>query len=31
MDIDVICIADDATKFADTLHFVIKEGMDVDV
>lgn len=31
MEIEVVCNADDAAKFTDTLHFVIKEGMDVDV
>jgi hypothetical protein len=31
MDIEVLCNAEDASKFVDTLHFVIKEGMDVDV
>jgi hydrocephalus-inducing protein len=31
MEIEVVCNADDAVKFNDTLHFVIKEGMDVDV
>jgi len=31
MEIEVVCNADDSTKFLDTLHFVIKEGMDVDV
>jgi hypothetical protein len=31
MDIEVLCTAEDASKFTDTLHFVIKEGMDVDV
>lgn len=31
MDIEVLCCADDATKAWDILHFVIKEGVDVDV
>jgi hypothetical protein len=31
MEIEIVCNADDSTKFTDTLHFVIKEGMDVDV
>ncbi len=31
MDIEVLCCADDSSKFVDTLHFVIKEGVDVDV
>ena len=31
MDIEVLCCADDATKFNDILHFVIKEGVDKDV
>lgn len=31
MDIEVLCCADDATKSTDILHFVIKEGVDVDV
>ena len=26
-----MCCADDAIKFSDILHFVIKEGVDVDV
>ena len=30
-EIEVICCCDDATKFADILHFVIKEGMDIDI
>lgn len=31
MDIEVICSADDANRFMDVLHFVIKEGVDIDV
>ena len=31
MDIEVVCDPDEANKFVDTLHFVIREGMDVDV
>lgn len=31
MDIEVLCNADDAVKVQDILHFVIKEGVDVDV
>lgn len=31
MTIDIICCPDEATKFQDILHFVIKEGLDVDV
>jgi hydrocephalus-inducing protein len=30
MEVEVICCADDARKFTDILHFVIKEGMDID-
>ena len=30
-EIEIICCADDATRFQDVLHFVIKEGMDIDV
>jgi hydrocephalus-inducing protein len=31
MEIEIICTADDTVKFNDTLHIVIKEGLDVDV
>lgn len=31
MDIEVVCNPDEANKFQDTLHFVIREGVDVDV
>lgn len=31
MDIEVVCNPDEANKFQDTLHFVIREGDDVDV
>ena len=31
MDVEVICSSDDANKFMDTLHFVIKEGLDLDI
>lgn len=31
MEIEVLCCADEATKVTDILHFVIKEGVDVDV
>jgi len=31
MDIDVICNADDASRFNDILHFVVKDGKDKDV
>ena len=31
MDIQVVCTPDDNVKFSDTLHFVIKEGFDIDV
>ena len=31
MDIEVICNSDDANRFMDILHFVIKEGVDIDV
>jgi len=31
MEIEIVCTADDTIKFTDTLHFVIKEGMDIDV
>ena len=31
MDIQIVCTADDANKFTDILHFVIKEGDDVDI
>jgi len=30
-EIKVVCNADEANKFMDTLHFVIREGTDVDV
>ena len=30
-DVEIICIADDTQKFADTLYFVIKEGVDKEV
>lgn len=31
MEIDVVCNADDASKFNDILHFVVKDGKDKDV
>ncbi|EGR28756.1 hypothetical protein IMG5_169530, partial [Ichthyophthirius multifiliis] len=31
MDVEIICCADDSIKFQDMLHFVIKDGMDIDV
>jgi hydrocephalus-inducing protein len=31
MDIEVVCNPDEANKFVDTLHFVIREGFDKDV
>lgn len=31
MDVEVICCCDDANKFSDILHFVIKEGLDIDI
>lgn len=31
MEVEVVCCADDAVKFTDVLHFVIKEGLDIDI
>lgn len=31
MNIEIVCNADEAARLQDTLHFVIKEGVDVDV
>lgn len=31
MEIEVVCCADDGAKFSDVLHFVIKEGVDIDI
>jgi len=31
MEIEIICSADDANRFNDVLHFVIKEGVDIDI
>lgn len=31
MEVEVVCCADDAAKFSDVLHFVIKEGLDIDI
>lgn len=31
MEIEIICHADDAQRFNDVLHFVIKEGVDIDI
>jgi len=31
IEVEVVCNADDAAKFLDVLHFVIKEGLDIDI
>jgi hydrocephalus-inducing protein len=31
MEFDVVCNADDASKFNDILHFVVKDGKDKDI
>lgn len=31
MEVEIVCCCDDARKFQDTLHFVIKEGVDIDI
>ncbi len=31
LNIEVVCCADEANRLQDTLHFIIKEGKDVDV